>query len=174
MTYLCRNLAMQLYQIRSKQILPISKKEAWDFLSNPSNLKVITPEHMGFHILDGAEQPMFPGQIIQYKVRPFPFLEMKWVTEITHVETEHYFVDEQRFGPYALWHHKHFIKEVEGGVEMQDIVDYKLPFGILGRLAHPLLVKKQLQSIFTFREQRLSEVFGTVEGAENMLEIKAI
>ncbi|MEM9076488.1 MAG: SRPBCC family protein [Bacteroidota bacterium] len=165
---------MQLYQLRSKQVLPISKQEAWDFLSSPSNLKVITPEHMGFHILDGADQPMFAGQIIQYIVKPFPFYSVKWVTEITHVDQGNYFVDEQRFGPYALWHHKHFLKEIENGVEMLDVVDYKLPFGILGQLMHPILVKKQLHKIFTYREEKLTELFGKMEGELPTLELKSM
>jgi ligand-binding SRPBCC domain-containing protein len=139
-------------------------EEAWDFLSDPANLKVITPDHMGFEIISGADRKMYPGQIIQYIVKPFPWIATKWVTEITHVEQGAYFVDEQRFGPYALWHHKHFIKPVEGGVEMEDIVDYKLPFGILGQLMHALVVKRQLKTIFDYREERLTELFGTVEG----------
>lgn len=154
---------MKLYQLRSKQALPISQKEAWDFLSQPKNLKTITPEHMGFHILSGADKPMFPGQIIQYKVSPFPGFTTKWVSEITQVEEGNYFVDVQLFGPYALWHHKHFIKSIDGGVVMEDIIDYKIPFGVLGQLAHPIIVKKQLQQIFKFREKKLTELFGTIE-----------
>ena len=164
---------MKLYQLHSKQALPISKKEAWDFLSNPSNLKVITPEHMGFHILSGADRPMFPGQIIQYKVSPFPGYTTKWVTEITHVNEGNYFVDEQRFGPYALWHHKHFIKEIAGGVEMEDVIDYKIPFGILGQLAHPLIVKKQLVDIFKYREQKLIKLYGAIINVPNELTLKS-
>lgn len=165
---------MKLYQLCSTQVLPISKQEAWDFLSSPKNLKVITPDRMGFHILSGADKPMFPGQIIQYIVKPFPFFNTKWVTEITHVASGEYFVDEQRFGPYALWHHKHFLKEVEGGVLMEDIIDYKLPFGVLGQLAYPFIVKKQLREIFKYREQKLIELFGEVEGTPNTLELKSI
>ncbi|MDC6364465.1 MULTISPECIES: SRPBCC family protein [Flavobacteriaceae] len=165
---------MKLYQLRSKQLLPITKKEAWEFLSDPNNLKVITPDHMGFHILSGAEKKMFPGQIIQYIVKPFPFLATKWVTEITHVVDGEYFVDEQRFGPYALWHHKHFLKEVDEGVEMEDVIDYKIPFGIIGQLMHPILVKNQLKKIFEYREQKLTELFGEVAQIENILELKTI
>jgi len=165
---------MQLYQLQSKQVFPIGKKEAWDFLSDPKNLAVITPQHMGFHILAGADRPMFQGQVIQYIVKPFPLVSTKWVTEITHVKEGEYFVDEQRFGPYALWHHKHFLKEVPEGVEMEDVIDYKLPFGFLGQLTHPLLVKKQLQTIFEFRENKLAELFGKVEGKENYLSIRKI
>ena len=116
---------------------------------------------------------MFPGQIIQYKVSPIPGFTTKWVTEITHVAQGSYFVDEQRFGPYALWHHKHFIKEIDEGVEMEDIIDYKLPLGILGQIAHPILVKKQLQEIFSFREQKLQELFGSIENIPTQLEFKS-
>lgn len=165
---------MHLYQLHATQTLPITKQKAWEFLKDPRNLKVITPDHMGFHILSEVDKPMFPGQIIQYKVRPFPGLSTKWVTEITHMEEGSYFVDEQRFGPYALWHHKHFIKEIEGGIEMEDIIDYKLPFGLLGRLVHPIVVKKQLSRIFKYREQKLRELFGKVAGATHFLEIKSI
>jgi ligand-binding SRPBCC domain-containing protein len=165
---------MKLYRLHACQSLPISKKEAWEFLSNPANLKTITPEHMGFHILSGDERAMFPGQIIQYKVNPFPGFTTKWVTEITHVKDGEYFVDEQRFGPYALWHHKHFINEIKEGVQMEDIIDYKLPFGILGQWSHPFLVKKQLQTIFNYREKKLIELFGSIEGIDNKLSIKSI
>ena len=163
---------MKLYQLRSKQSLPISQKTAWDFLSNPNNLKVITPDYMGFSIISGGERPMFPGQIIQYKVSPFPFYSTTWVTEITHMKEGEYFVDEQRFGPYALWHHKHFIKSVERGVEMEDVIDYKLPFGLIGRLVHPWVVKNQLQQIFSYREKKLHELFGSLENSSRELDFK--
>ncbi|MEM8927889.1 MAG: SRPBCC family protein [Bacteroidota bacterium] len=160
---------MKLYQLHAKQALPITKKEAWDFLSDPKNLKEITPNHMGFQILSGADRPMFQGQIIQYVVKPFPGVSTKWVTEITHVKEGQYFVDEQRFGPYALWHHKHFIKEIDGGVEMEDLIDYKIPFGFLGQLVQPILVKKQLNQIFQYREAKLEELFGKLEDYTNTL-----
>ncbi len=162
---------MKLYQLHAKQALPITKGQAWDFLSNPKNLKEITPDHMGFQILSGADRAMFQGQIIQYIVKPFPGVSTKWVTEITHVREGEYFVDEQRFGPYALWHHKHFIKEIDGGVEMEDLIDYKIPFGILGQLVQPILVKKQLNQIFHYREAKLEELFGKLEGYQNTLHL---
>jgi len=151
---------MKIYTLHKKQNLPISVNEAWDFLSNPANLKTITPDYMGFNILSGADRPMFPGQIIQYIVTPVMGIKTKWVTEITHVKDKEYFVDEQRFGPYALWHHKHFIKEIEGGVEMEDIIDYKVPMGILGQLVHPILVKPKLEEIFNYRTTKLEALFG--------------
>lgn len=151
---------MKIYTLRSIQKLPISPEEAWNFLSDPKNLKTITPDYMGFKIISGAVRPMFAGQIIQYLVTPVAGVKTKWVTEITHVKHGEYFVDEQRYGPYALWHHKHFIKPIPGGVEMEDIIDYKLPLGFLGRLAHPILVKPKLEEIFDYRKQKLVELFG--------------
>lgn len=151
---------MKIYTLHKKQNLPISVDEAWEFLSSPKNLKTITPDYMGFNILSGADRPMFPGQIIQYIVTPVLGIKTKWVTEITHVKDKEYFVDDQRFGPYALWHHKHFIKPIDGGVEMEDIVDYKIPMGILGQMVHPILVKPKLEEIFNYRTKKLEELFG--------------
>ena len=155
---------MKIYRFHAKQNLPISLDEAWNLLSDPKNLQKITPQYMGFKILSGADRPMYAGQIIQYIVTPILGIPTKWVTEITHVEDKKYFVDEQRFGPYALWHHKHFIKEIPGGVEMEDIVDYKVPLGILGQLVHPFLVKPKLNEIFEYRKNKLTEMFGEYKG----------
>ena len=151
---------MKIYRLHTVQNIPISVDEAWDFLSDPKNLKTITPDYMGFDILSGADRKMFAGQIIQYIVTPIAGIPTKWVTEITHVKEKEFFVDEQRFGPYTLWHHKHFIKPIPGGVEMEDIVDYKLPMGILGQLAHPIIVKPKLKEIFDYRYQKLIELYG--------------
>ena len=153
---------MKLYRLRTVQNLPISVDQAWDFLSDPKNLKTITPDYMGFNILSGADRKMYAGQIIQYIVTPIAGIPTKWVTEITHMKDKEFFVDEQRFGPYALWHHKHFIKAIPGGVEMEDIVDYKLPFGVLGQLVHPILVKPKLKEIFDYRYNKLIDLFGSL------------
>ena len=115
---------------------------------------------MGLHTISGADKPMYAGQIIQYTVTPLLGIKMKWVTEITHVKDQSYFVDEQRFGPYALWHHKHFLKEIKGGVEMEDIIDYKLPMGFLGQLIHPILVQPKLKQLFDYRRAQLIELYG--------------
>lgn len=151
---------MKLYQLHTIQRLPISVEEAWRFFSDPANLKLITPSYMGFDIIAGGDRPMFPGQIIQYIVTPVAGIKTNWVTEITHVKEPKYFVDEQRFGPYALWHHKHFFKEIEGGVEMEDTIDYKLPLGFIGQAAHPVIVRPKLEEIFNFRRKKLEELFG--------------
>lgn len=151
---------MKIYTKKCTQKLPISLDAAWEFFSDPKNLKTITPDYMGFFILSGADRPMFPGQIIQYIVTPVMGIEAKWVTEITHVVDRQYFVDEQRFGPYSFWHHKHFLKEIPGGVEMEDIIDYKVPFGIIGQLVHPIIVQPKLNEIFEYRKNKLVELFG--------------
>ncbi|MDE0967261.1 MAG: SRPBCC family protein [Flavobacteriaceae bacterium] len=154
---------MKIYRFKKSQLLPITINEAWDFLSDPNNLKKITPDYMGFNILEKEDTKMYAGQIIQYIVTPILGIPTKWVTEITHVKDKSYFVDEQRFGPYSLWHHKHFIKEVDGGIEMLDIIDYKIPLGFIGRLANPILVKPKLNEIFNYRKKKLVELFGELK-----------
>ena len=150
---------MKLYQIKTQQKLPISIEKAWVFLVIQKSKK-ITPEEMSFEIISGAEKSIYPGQIIQYNVSPIFGIKLRWVTEITHVIDNKYFVDEQRFGPYSLWHHKHFFKEIKGGILMEDVVDYKIPLGWLGQLAHFIFVKNRLKKIFKFRENMLVKLFG--------------
>lgn len=152
---------MKIYTLHKKLKLPITLDQAWNFLSNPKNLKTITPDSMNFQMVSVVDRPLYTGQIIQYTVTPLLSIKAKWVSEITHIEEKKYFVDVQMFGPYALWHHKHFIKEVEGGVEMEDIIDYKVPLGILGQLVHPILVKPKLEEIFSYRQNKLIELFGS-------------
>ena len=151
---------MKIYTLHKKQKLPISIEKAWGFLSNPKNLKEITPDYMSFNIISTIDRPLYTGQIIQYIVTPLLGIKTKWVSEITHIEEKKYFVDEQMYGPYALWHHKHFIKEIDGGVELEDVIDYKVPLGILGQLVHPILVKPKLEEIFSYRQKKLIELFG--------------
>ena len=153
---------MRIYTLHSKQQIPISKQQAWDFLSDPNNLKVITPANMRFVIESGADRTIYPGQIIHYSVTPILGIKTKWVTEITQVKMGSYFVDQQLSGPYALWHHKHFINEIPGGIEIEDIIDYKVPFGWLGQLLHPIIVKPKLDKIFKHRKLKLIELFGTI------------
>jgi ligand-binding SRPBCC domain-containing protein len=157
----------KVYSIKTVQKLPISLEQAWDFFSRPDNLKNITPSNLGFVILSkhhGAR--MYPGQIIEYKVSPVLGIPMYWMTEITHVENLKYFVDEQRFGPYGLWHHQHHFAPIEGGVEMTDIVHYKIPFWFLGDIAHSFFVRSELRKIFRFRFQKTEELFGKWPGQE--------
>jgi ligand-binding SRPBCC domain-containing protein len=154
---------MKIYTLHKKQQLPISLITAWEFLSNPKNLKVITPDYMSFNIVSNIDRPLYTGQIIQYIVTPLLGIKTQWVSEITHIEEKKYFVDEQMYGPYALWHHKHFVKEIPGGVELEDIIDYKVPLGWLGQLVHPFLVKPKLEEIFNYRQEKLLELFGKIK-----------
>ncbi|NIK73438.1 ligand-binding SRPBCC domain-containing protein [Thermonema lapsum] len=164
---------MKVYQLKREQYLPISLEEAWQFFSSPHNLKDITPQDMGFDIVLIEEgKPMYPGMIIGYKVRPLWGIPMRWLTEITHVQAPYYFVDEQRFGPYALWHHQHWFEEVEGGIKMTDLVHYALPLGVLGRLAHAAFVKKRLEEIFDYRFRTLERRFGSLQ-VQNELKRKS-
>lgn len=154
----------KVYSIKTVQLLPVSMDTAWDFFSDPANLKNITPSTLGFNIISKHHgDKMYPGQIIEYKVKPLLGIPLYWMTEITHVEHKKYFIDEQRFGPYSLWHHQHHFKEVANGVEMTDIVHYKIPFWFLGDIANTLMVKKQLKQIFDFRYKKAAEIFGSSE-----------
>ena len=151
---------MKLYTIYREQKLNISLDEAWEFFSFPSNLKNITPPYMGFEIKsDINNQKMFAGMIIEYIVKPLFGFPMKWVTEITHVKEKEYFIDEQRSGPYKLWHHLHQFRIENGELIMNDIVNYALPFGFLGRIAHFLFVKKRVEEIFNYRKDILDKLF---------------
>ena len=151
---------MKVYTLIRKQFLPVSPEQAWDFFSRPQNLAKITPEYMKFRILHmSGDNDMYAGQIISYRLFALPFLPVSWTTEITHVQKPFYFVDEQRFGPYALWHHQHRFREVPGGVEMTDEVNYAIPFGFIGRIANSIFVKRQLNTIFEHRFNVLKELF---------------
>lgn len=149
-----------IYTLTVSQRLPISLEVAWEFFSSPENLKRITPDHMGFQITSGKTDKMYPGQIISYKVAPLPGVKTNWVTEITHVQKGEFFVDEQRFGPYRMWHHEHHFQQEGGEILMTDKVSYKIPFGIFGHLAQMLFVKRQLKGIFNYRVRALEEIFG--------------
>lgn len=151
-----------MYQLQTKVILKAPLEEVWDFFSSPKNLQKITPPGMGFQILSGGEGKMYPGHIILYKVRPVAGIPVLWVTEISHVEEGKFFVDEQRIGPYRMWHHEHHFKVVKEGIEMTDIVSYALPLGILGKLAHAIFVRKKVRSIFDYRAQVIHKYFKTV------------
>ena len=151
---------MKIFKLKYSQKLPISLNEAWDFLSSPSNLELITPKSMDFNITDYDNKKAYPGQIIQYTVKPLLGIKINWVTEITQVQDKEFFVDEQRFGPYSFWHHKHFIKEIENGVLMEDVIHYKIPLGPIGVLLNFLFINSKLKSIFKYRKQELIKTFG--------------
>lgn len=151
---------MGFFQFKREQLIKRSKKEVWDFISNPSNLKTITPEYMGFDITSSKlPKEMYQGMIISYKVAPLFGIKTTWVTEITNVKEESYFVDEQRMGPYKMWHHQHLLEETKDGILMTDIVSYIPPFGILGQLANSIIIKNKLNEIFDYRTKVLDSIF---------------
>lgn len=149
-----------VHSFKQVQIIPASLPEVWDFFSSAKNLQTITPPSMQFRIISKYhEAEIYPGQIIEYKVKPVLGIPMYWMTEITQVQKEVFFVDEQRYGPYSLWHHQHHFKKVAAGVEMTDIVHYKIPLGFLGDIANSLFVKKKLESIFAYRTEKIDTLF---------------
>lgn len=152
---------MKLYTLRTKQIVPIDLATSWMFFSNPANLKNITPPSLGFEVHTDLPDKIYAGLIVHYTVKPLLGIPVNWVTEITQAVEPHYFIDEQRFGPYKFWHHQHHFREHPEGVEMEDIVHYGLPFGILGNIAKPLIVEKKLKEIFNFRKTVLEVMFGS-------------
>ena len=149
-----------MHQFIRKQFVKTDLQTCWDFFSSPANLKRITPSYMGFDVKTEVPAQMYEGLIIAYTVKPLLAIPVEWVTEITHVKDKSFFVDEQRKGPYTMWHHEHHFKAVEGGVEMTDIVSYIIPLGFLGKLVEPFLVKPKLEEIFAYRFKIVEEVFG--------------
>ena len=145
------------------QFVPASLDVVWDFFSSPSNLSKITPPEMGFLITSPPQPEMYPGMFITYKVSPALGIKLDWVTEITQVNEKKFFIDEQRRGPYSIWHHEHHFKEVEGGVEMHDILSYHVSFGFLGSVADLLFVKNKVEEIFKYREKKIEELFPLVK-----------
>lgn len=151
---------MAIYQYTAEQFLPISIRKAWDFFSSPKNLSVITPPEMDFKILTQLDdKEIYNGMLIDYTVKPLFGIPMHWQTMIIDVKPLDVFADTQLKGPYKLWHHTHTFIEKDGGVLMTDIVNYELPFGILGDWVHSLIVRKKIESIFAYRKQVLEKLF---------------
>lgn len=148
-----------IYTLEAKQEMNTTLEEAWAFFSSPKNLSKITPGHMGFNITSEVPDKMYTGQIITYKIGVFPGVKSNWVTEITHVQDMKRFVDEQRFGPYSMWHHEHSFEKIESGVLMTDKVSYKIPFGFLGKIMHNISIKEQLLAIFRYRVEEVDKLF---------------
>ncbi|MFN8288939.1 MAG: SRPBCC family protein [Chitinophagaceae bacterium] len=152
---------MAAHSFKKVQQIPVSAEKAWEFFSSPANLETITPAGMGFRIISRYHgDKMYAGQLIEYKVKPLLGIPVYWMTEITQVKEPEYFIDEQRYGPYRLWHHQHHFRQIPGGVEMTDIVHYKIPLGFIGRLINRLVVRKKLEQIFSYRFRKVEERFG--------------
>jgi len=149
-----------MYQLKKVQVIPTDLQTCWDFFSAPANLKKITPPYMGFDMQTEVPGKMYEGMMIAYRVTPLWGIPVQWITEIKYVHDLEFFVDEQRQGPYRIWHHEHHFREVPGGVEMTDIVSYTLPAGVFGKWAHPFLVRRKLNEIFDYRFQQVEALFG--------------
>jgi len=150
---------MAVYQFQRKQLLKASMNTAWEFISTPDNLRLITPDELGFVIKSEVPKKMYEGLIVIYTVTPLLRIKTTWVTEITTIKEKEFFIDEQRVGPYSMWHHEHKIEETEDGVLMTDLITYQVPLGFLGRIMNRLVIEKQLEKIFAYREKVLDEMF---------------
>ena len=160
----------KVYSLKTVQIIPAGLEEAWNFFSNPENLAAITPKQLGFSIVSHHHNTMYAGQLIEYTIKPLFGISLYWMTEITHVQDKEYFTDEQRFGPYAFWHHQHHFKQIHNAVEMTDIVHYKIPFWFIGDLANTFIVRKKLRQIFEYRYKVIEEKYGVYEERECVVE----
>ena len=152
---------MALHRFETEQLLAIDRDEAWGFFSDPRNLAVITPPDMKFEVTSPMPPAVYAGLIVTYRVRPLLGIPVQWVTEITHVDEGCYFVDEQRLGPYRVWHHEHHFAEVPDGILMRDIVHYSVPLGPLGDLVNQVVVRRRVEEIFAFRRGVLDQRFGS-------------
>ncbi len=152
---------MGFYQFRRTQTIDRPLEEIWDFISSPNNLKKITPDEMGFEITsENIPSKMYEGMIISYQVTPLFGIKTTWVTEITQLKEHRYFVDEQRVGPYKMWHHQHWVEATPTGTLMTDIVSYQPPLGFLGSIANKLIINRKLNEIFDYRTKVMEELFG--------------
>lgn len=148
------------HKLFREQQLNCDIKTVWKFFSSANNLSEITPKDMGFTVLTEMEDDeIYEGMLIDYYVSPLFGIRMKWQTEIIHVDFQKSFIDFQRKGPYQLWNHHHEFIPNEEGVLMRDTIDYELPMGFLGEIAHSLFVKKKLEYIFDYRFRVLSRLF---------------
>lgn len=146
-------------KLKHEQLLPITIKEAWDFFATPANLDQVTPPGLTFEITSDVPPKMYEGLIITYRIKPMFNIPVNWCTEITHIREYEFFVDEQRLGPYNIWHHEHHFKPVEGGVMMTDILHYHIGKSVLGWLAGKLFVHRKVNEIFTYRHEVLEKRF---------------
>ncbi|MDZ7694474.1 MAG: SRPBCC family protein [Balneolaceae bacterium] len=155
------NYTLTMYQLNQEQIFHAPVEEVWEFISRPENLNTITPPELDFEIISEVPDKMYNGLLIQYKVK-LPLLGISdWVTEIKHIIPHRQFIDEQRIGPYSFWYHFHGLEKTEEGVKMTDQVSYLPPYGILGKIANKLLIRRQLEVIFTHRYEILENRFNT-------------
>jgi len=154
---------MKLFRFEQSQVLPMSQDDAWAFFSDPKNLAKITPPDMNLVPTSPVPNEMYPGLVVTYKVKIAPLVFVNWVTEMTYVDAPHYFVDEQRFGPYKFWHHLHQFTPCPEGVLAEDVINYGLYGGVFSTVINAALVKRQLEGIFAFRKKTLAHLFDIEE-----------
>jgi ligand-binding SRPBCC domain-containing protein len=162
----------KVYSLKAVQLIYTDIETAWDFFSNPKNLNAITPKTMGFKIISHHSDKMYAGQLIEYTVKPLFGIPVYWMTEITHVQPKEYFIDEQKFGPYSLWHHQHHFRQVNNAVEMTDIVHYKIPFWFIGDIVNTIIVRKKLKEIFEYRYNMVEEKYGAVKESKRAIQFR--
>lgn len=148
-----------IYTLHRQQVIPAPSERVWDYFATPRNLNEMTPPDMAFEFIQGGDEPMYPGQVIAYKVAILPGVRVRWLTQITHVEPGRRFIDEQRLGPYRLWIHEHRFEPLPNGVNMTDHLTYALPFGPLGDLTHALYIRRRLEQIFDYRREKVNALF---------------
>jgi len=158
-----------VHSLKTVQNIPSTIENVWSFFSDPANLLAITPPFLNLKVTNEVfGKEAYAGQVITYTVKPVLGIPVSWMTEIKQVVPFQMFIDEQRKGPYKLWHHQHHFKPIEGGVEMTDIVHYRLPLSFLGSIVHGPLVKPKLMEIFSYRFQKVNELFGAWPGGQAM------
>ena len=158
-----------MYQLKRTQFIHADLQTCWNYFSSPANLRVITPNYVDFKVHTSVPETLCEGLIIRYTIRPILGFPLSWISEIKTIRECDYFIDEQRRGPYGMWHHEHHFKEVEGGVEMTDLIAYCMPFGFIGRFFHWLFIRKQLEDIFAYRFRKVDELFNTSAYVESAL-----
>lgn len=143
-----------------EQVLPQPQEVIWDFFSRPDNLRELTPGEVGFEMLSNLDgQPMYPGMLVEHRIRPIAGIPLYWMTEIVQVVQGQYFIDEQRFGPYAFWYHQHHFTAHPQGTLMTDHLHYRVGWGPLGTLANVFLVERMVEKIFSYRQKALADYF---------------
>jgi ligand-binding SRPBCC domain-containing protein len=153
---------VNIREIRESIVLPMTLQTAWDFFADPANLNEVTPPEMRFQTQGGDPGPVHEGQLLWHRVKLGPLVYRTWVTRIEVVREREYFIDDQPFGPFKLWHHRHSFRPIgDNEVEVTDTVRYALPFWPLGELAHGLLVAPKLKAMFDYRRSALERMFGT-------------
>ena len=154
-----------IYRLQREQVVGGELPEVFGFFKSPQNLEMITPPWLGFRVLHASDLEVRAGTRIRYRLRlhGVPF---QWESRITEYSENVMFADEQLVGPYRHWYHRHLFRTVPDGVAIEDIVEYQMPLGPLGRLAHAAAVRGQLERIFDHRARVIGARFPLLEARE--------